>query len=605
LSRREAKTELTDSAAEPGNGGRPARLPAIASLLFLAVYFAASSYKGLISYFTQDDGGNLLNMHKYWEQSLGDVLASALRVITGAYRPLGGVYYFVLYRLAGFNPLPFRAVCLALMLANLFLAFWLLGRLSGSLGAALFGAVVMVHHPAVLELVYRSDTIYEILCFLFYFSAVGCYLVWRQAAQQAGRDTITWRQLAGLLALTACALDSKEMAITLPGTLLLVELIYFPPKSWSWRDVAGFLARQGRPALITAALVVPTIAVKVLTPNPLSDDPRYGAHSLGAAVEGMRAYQNFLLYGRLFDGRLSTAELAALWAGMGAAAIALRSRPMKFGLCFLAGSLLPVCLITPRNGYMLYIPLMGWALYTGSLLERLASGLAGRLPASRQGVAKAAILATAIILVMRLHAVRLAGYSLAERRAHTDMRQFMARLRAAHPRLPRGTSLLVTDDPLPSGYGVLFVARLAYGDPTLQVDRIKMLRETPAGDQLLRYDYVLSAARGLQDVRGVSDGRRPVEVWFLPAPAGQRDSYAAEIPEYAGQTIELASRTISGNLSDRRVVANCTVDASGRTALAVHPESLPTTIQAEWVRLRGGNWMAASGTLIINDLGGQ
>jgi len=180
---------------------------------------------------------------------------------------------------------------------------------------------------------------------------------------------------------------------------------------------------------------------------------------------------------------------------------------------------------------------------------------------------------------------------------------------AAHPRLPRGTSLLVTDDPLPSGYAVLFVARLAYRDPTLQVDRIKMLRETPAGDQLLRYDYVLSARRGLQDVRGVSDGRRPVEVRFRHAPAGQQDSYAAEIPEYAGQTIELATRTISANRPDQRVVANCTVDASGRTALAVHPESLPTTIQAEWVRPRGGNWMAASGTLIIGgrlgDLGDQ
>ena len=36
---------------------------------------------------------------------------------------------------------------------------------------------------------------------------------------------------------------------------------------------------------------------------------------------------------------------------------------MKFGLGFFVLSLLPVCLIGRLAGYMLYIPLLGWALY--------------------------------------------------------------------------------------------------------------------------------------------------------------------------------------------------------------------------------------------------
>jgi hypothetical protein len=276
------------------------------------IYFAVTAFHSLNAYFTQDDGGNLLNMHKYWERSLLDVLGSAVCVVTGAYRPLGGVYYFVLYKLAGFNPLPFRAVCLALMLANVLLAFALMRRLSGSLLAGLFGAVVMANHPAMLEFLYSSGTIYDILCFLFYFLAVRCYFVWRQEGQMAGATALSWRQLAVILVLTGCALDSKEMAMTLPAALLLLELVYFPPNSWSWRETARFVVHQGRGVLATTALVAPTIAVKVLTRNPLSDDPAYAAHSVRATVEGMRTYQHFLLYNLISRDGLSTLELLAI-----------------------------------------------------------------------------------------------------------------------------------------------------------------------------------------------------------------------------------------------------------------------------------------------------
>jgi hypothetical protein len=390
---------------EPGKRYRHARPAAIASRIFLAVYFAASSFKGLGAYFTQDDGGNLLIAHKYWEHSLAGVLGSALSVATGAYRPLGGVYYFVLYRLFGFNPLPFRIVCLALMLVNVLLAFALFRRLSGSLEAALLGAAIIVHHPAVLELLYSSGTIYEILCFLFYSLTVRCYLAWRQAGQRAGRTALSWPQLAGLLALTGCALDSKEMAMTLPGALLLVELIYFPPESRSWREAARFLWCQGRAALAAAALVVPTIAVKVLTHNPLGDDPRYAAHSLRATLDTACAYQNFLLYGDLYGGRLTAPGLLALWAAMAVAAVALRSRPMKFGLCFLIGSVLPVCLFDPRGGYVLYIPLIGWALYAGALFSRLLDGLVLLAPTRWGAAVKFATPAVSVALVRHVHSV--------------------------------------------------------------------------------------------------------------------------------------------------------------------------------------------------------
>src|SRR5258708_23804640 len=253
----------------------------------LAAYFAGFAADGLPAYFTADDGGCLLYMHEYWEHSRGDMAVAALRVVTPAFRPLGGIYYFALYSLAGFHPLPFRAVCLGLMLCNLMLAFALLRRLSGSIAAAFLGCVLLAHHPALLWLDYTTATIDEILCFLFYYSALLLDVRWRQA----GAGTLSWRRVAVLLALTAAALDSKEMAMTLPAALFLFELIYFPRGRRSWRGIAA-----------TAVLIVPAIAAKVLTHNPLGDDPHYAIRSAASAVDAMRGFLSALLYGDLYAG---------------------------------------------------------------------------------------------------------------------------------------------------------------------------------------------------------------------------------------------------------------------------------------------------------------
>jgi len=448
------------------------RWAAAAAAILLVIYFVVSASAGLHAYFTMDDGGNLLHMHGYWQHSVLEVLGSAMRVVSGTYRPMGGLFYFTLYKIAGFNPLPFRAVCLTIMLANVLLAFALLRRLSGSLVAASLGAILLVNHPVVLELLYSSGTIYELLCFFFYLLTLLCYFVWRQDG------TLSWRRMAVILILTGCALDSKEMAMTLPAALLLIEVFYFPRKDWSWRVV-----------LLTAALTIPTIAIKVLTKNPLSDDSRYHGHSVQATLEALRAYHHFLLYGMLSPDGFSMGALVTLWVLLGSAAIMMRSRPMKFGLCFLVVALMPVCIIAPRGGYMMYIPLFGWALYAGSLFQRVCDDFAGGLnsPRVRAAVTCAALAATAALIV-NTHAHVLAPEIALFRQRQSEVRRVVDRLREARPRLPRGASLLLIDDPLDSGYELLFLAQLAYADPTLVVDR---LRGSPTGEQLRHYNLVL------------------------------------------------------------------------------------------------------------------
>jgi hypothetical protein len=567
------------------------------SLAFIALYFAVSSAHGLNAYFTQDDAGNLLHMHRYWESSIGSVIGSALRVVTPTYRPLGGIYYLTLYRLAGFNPVPFRSVCLALMLVNLFLAFAVLRRLSGSVSEALLGTALIANHPALLWLFYSSGTIYEILCFLFYFLAVLCYFDWRQARQESGFTSLSWAQLAILMVLASCALDSKEMAMTLPAALFLIEVIYFPPESWDWRNATRLTVRQGRGVLATGALAIAVICVKTMTHNPLSDDPRYKVESLSAAFETMGAYQGHLLYRDLIAGGLPIRALLMLWLAMGLAAFALRSRPMTFGLGFLIVSLVPVCLIHPRGGYMLYLPLVGWALFIASLFRSLSRGLIrlGGFRPRASVVVQCLTFGAAIFLIVGVHATRCAPVAASVREEQTVIRRTIQELRERRPQLEPASSLLIVNDPLPPGFGLSFLTRLAYGDPAIDVDRSKTLE--PIGEGAPAYDHVFFYEGGRLHER---EKPRPIHVQFLPARARPGESYTVLISDFASQTLDVAVRVVHGVIAYAAVVRQwCQLDSLGRATLTVPSDFAPQLIRIRYMRTQEGDWISASGVLEV------
>ncbi len=380
------------SEADPAN---QTRLLNRAAVLAAAVYFAVFAAVGLGAYFTLDDGGNLLNAHGYWETSLGEMAGSVARVASGAYRPVGGIFYLGIFKIAGFDPLPFRAVCLALMLVNVLIGFGLSKRLSGSAEAAFLATFLWAQHPALYQLLFNSGTIYEILCFLFYFAALSCYAAWRT------QSTLSWRRIAMVLALDAMALNSKEMAVTLPVAMLLVELIYYWPPRWTMVE----LLRQGRTILATALLTAIVMAVKLATYNPLSRDARYHIHvSVAGVIEALCRYFDALIYR---DGFLTPAMLLVICAVMIGLAHVMRSRAMKFGFWFLLVSLAPVCIIPIfRNGFMLYIPMIGWGLYWGALWVRVWELVTQRLPVRAGVLLRAAALVAITILIVTEHSAK-------------------------------------------------------------------------------------------------------------------------------------------------------------------------------------------------------
>ena len=570
----------------------------IACYLLLASYAAAFAADGLGAYFTPDDGGNLVNMHEYWEHSIAGMAGSALGTATGAYRPLGGIYYLALYRLAGFHPLPFRAVCLSLMLANLLLAFAVLRRLSGSIEAAFLGALLLALHPALLWLSYSSGMIYEILCFLLYYLALLLYCKWRQE----GVETLRWKRVMLLLALTAGALNSKEMGMTLPATLLLFELIYFPRKWRSWRDVTRFAAREGRAVLAVALLTVPVIAAKLLTANPLSNDPRYHLQSFRGVLDAMRGYQAALLYLDLYRSGVSTAELLLLWAIMAALAVAFRSRPMKFGLGLMLTTLAPVWVIGPRGGYMLYLPLMGWALFLGSFFAELCDRLSALpAPAGLLLMLRRACVIAAAAAIAGGHVRLRAQLIPAIHREQDETRRIMAQLRELRPKLASDSFLLLENDPLPLGWGLMFFTQLAYANPAILLERTRMMGQPPTAAEMTLYDHIfVDDGVRLHETPAPPRDRaeRPLEVRFQPARVRPGDSYRVFLPDMAGQTIDVAIR--STRKASYLTVARkwCTLDASGSATLAV-PELPRQSISVLRVRSQQSRWFPASGVIEI------
>jgi hypothetical protein len=98
-------------------------------------------------------------------------------------------------------------------------------RLFMALAAGMLFALYPLHPEAVSWIIGRVD----VQCALFYFSSLYAYLLFR-------RSGAMWQFITSLLAF-GCALPSKEMAVTLPVTILLTEFL-LPGTNLGWKDLS-------------------------------------------------------------------------------------------------------------------------------------------------------------------------------------------------------------------------------------------------------------------------------------------------------------------------------------------------------------------------------
>ncbi len=492
----------------------PAKAAAAAATVFIAGYFLAFAGRGVWAYFDPDD---MMNLYGWWSEPAWKLARAIVLWFLPAYRPVGGAFYTPLFALFGFNPLPYRVVAFALMFANLGLAYGVARRVAGSREIAALTVLIGCYHSCLFAIYESTGMIYDVLSLTFYFAALLYYLRCRE------RRLLEWRSAAVFSVLYILALGAKESAVTLPGVIGAYELIHHPPKTVGW------LVREARGVWAAAIIVLPFLVGKMFVPSSvLFHHPSYTPTFTKDVFLRMSADYAQQLFHDVVTGE--PARVVALWVALLAAAALMRSRTMLFAWAFLFLTPIPVeFLDAHRAGFVLYIPIFGWALYLAALLVRVRDRIPfprGRAPAAEMAGARVEqvvlFLLVALALIPAHRRVAPDARWVAPRQA--EIRTVVDAFGPRYRSFPRGARLLVLDDPLPADFTTLFTMRLWYRDPTLVVDRVRQMGHTadPA-----EYDYVfrITPDRRLVQLKGLEPVH--VEVQNLSRP-GARDFYIGE-----------------------------------------------------------------------------
>ena len=464
-----AEPSSTEALAGPAETtSRRVNVLVVGVVVLFALWFPRS---GFYAYLTGDD---IMNVHAAWEQSYWQILIQNLFYFTPGYRPFGSLVYRLLYDIGGLNPVLFRLVCFGLMSGNLFLMY----RTATAIGGKELGVLTVLlgaYNAGLADLYLNSGTIYDLLCFAFYFSALYVYVTARTA-----------RSMAVVLILYIFALNSKETAVTLPLILIGYEVIVarsVPRLRWRWVS-----------AVLMGFLTVPYVIGK-LSSSTMQSDP-YRLHlGIRTYFRAMAHYLETLTLPPHF--RLEWADAAVILLLTGAIAIALRRSVLLFAWYLVLVTALPVAFISLRGAYVMYIAYFGISLYVGALVVELhnilsswVAGPAAFLSDETRRLLKASVVTWFVtVLVLFHHSRPLAPISSDD---HT-LRLAAEQLLKMQPKIDRDKTILFLDDPfLVDSPALVQLVRLQHRAPRMVVRRLKQMTPRPDQNEIDSYHHLLT-----------------------------------------------------------------------------------------------------------------
>jgi hypothetical protein len=441
-------------------------LPYLAALL-IGAYFIFMVAPGLTTCFAPDDP---MNIYQYWSAGAWNVVKANLLVVTRSVRPMGGLFYLPLFSAFGFQPLAYRAVIFILLCFNLWLLYCLGRRLTGSREGGAFAALIGGYHANAAGAYLSTAVVYEVLCFFFSIGALLYYVRIRQRDRQLNRTGAIV-----FIALYACALNSKEMAVIVPVAAALYEILYHGTRPVTVKRFA--------PLAVAVALTVLFIGVRLFGSSAFSRSEAYRpVFTLSQYLLTSRAYLGMLL---LDNGPASAMEVGLFWLALVAVAVLVGRRSMWFGLGFAVTAFLPVNFIELREGFVLYIPLAGFGIYAAGLLQGLLDFAFTSPPHRVQAGALAFLLCLiALIPVQYRQSVRMDGLIRNAQRATSEILTGMNRIdRNVKP----GSRILFSNGPF-EGWDVYFMAKLHFRDPLVQIGITRTGAPGIVGDAHDRFD---------------------------------------------------------------------------------------------------------------------
>lgn len=321
----------------------------VAVLIAYFLHFALPATRGG---FREDE---MMNLGIYWRAGALKSLLANVAFWTPFYRPGGALYYLPLYHFFGLDPLPYRIVQIGILAVSIPVVYYLSWRLTSSRSVAFLAVLALCYHPRLANLVFVGAFIYDVLCGFFYFAALTYYIHIREKEHR-----LRPLQLLGFLVLYLCALNSKEMAVTLPVIVLVYELL----KCHRWADWKAFFRWScsfAAPSLIAGLLTAIYIYGKTQSSGSLT---RYDSY------RPKISWHHFMTSNANFVGELLYSHhavtpkmLLASWAVVFIYAFLRRDRTLQLMAFWIVIVPLPIAFILPiRGGACLYLLLFGWAM---------------------------------------------------------------------------------------------------------------------------------------------------------------------------------------------------------------------------------------------------
>lgn len=423
------------------------RRPLWAGGILAGLWFVYFAWSGLGVNFAADD---MMNLHRYWEEGPLRAITSQVMLGTNVYRPLGALFYLPIYTLFGLNPLPFRIVIFLLLGLNVWLTWKLAARLGAGPLAAFLACLPVAYHGNLADLHYSTAVVYDILCFTFSLAALLLY---------AGAPISGARRWCILAVLCLCALNSKEMALTLPALLLAYDLLY--RRRPQWKALA-----------LVSAMTAASLAGKFFGGDALASLKDYvPVFTLQRFLESSLAHADELLY---FRRRLTLPVLFGVWAAITWLAWR-RPRPeLRFAWAMILLTPLPIVFLPNRIHACLYLPLAAWAIFLAiavvDLARAAAAFLEGEPIVGRLGRT------TLFCVLIAFCVYQFARLGVAEKRrlapevaSHGALTAaVIEQFRTVCPRVPPGAQVLIDNDPF-ADWDAYFIARLQWRDRGVRV----------------------------------------------------------------------------------------------------------------------------------------
>jgi len=315
---------------------------------------------------------------------------------TGNFRPWITSSFALEWHLFDGSPVGFHAVSVVGHAVVSVLVFFLLLCFAGPL-ASLVGGLVFAVHPVHTEAVANVVGRAEIYAGG---AVVAAALLWWHGSAWTG-----WRRglrVFGVAALYVFGLGSKEMAVTLPGVLVLLDLARAGHRG---TDPFGELRRGGLAYLLLASILISYLLVRMDVLGALTGESAAGGlaglstgERLLAALAIWPEYLRLLVLpldlamdyqpGVLMpstDLGLPVVLGAAILVACVALAFELRSRAVAvaFGLAWFLVTILPVSNLVVRADILLaertlYLPSVGFSLVVAGLVPEVRARLEGR-----------------------------------------------------------------------------------------------------------------------------------------------------------------------------------------------------------------------------------